>query len=347
VFNWYNTGNFYGENTVRRVLASLLVIFLLAACGTKTTPLPPEPTATTVPTATIQPTPSKPLAVLVMPSDMPATTAEQYEKVVYDLAQAEGYRFQLLNTLTAENLDPSLSIAIVLPPDPGIVQVASLAPQAHFLSVGIPGISAGANITVLGSGGTGPDLAPYLAGYISSMLAQDYRVGMIGEKDSENSNIAAASFSNARTFYCGLCQAVAPPWYEYPIIVNIPADTAENQMPAYADALRDRQVEVAYIYPSMSNPTLINYMSSLGILMLGEVTPPESARATWVASIQPDWLAAIQKAWPELVAGNGGVELPSPITLANVNSDLLSPGKERLATEMLNKLLNGTVGTKP
>jgi hypothetical protein len=335
-----------GETTVRRVFASLLLIFFLTACGNKTTTTP-APTATEIPTATLPPTPSKPLAILVIPADMPETESQQYQKVVYDLAQADGYRFQVLNTLTPADLDPSLKIAILLPPDPGVVELAALAPQAQFLAVGIPDVPAGKNIMVIGGGGAGPDLAPYLAGYIASMLAEDYRIGMIGEKDSEQSAIAAQAVSNAHTFYCGLCQPVAPPWYNYPVTINIPADTDENQLPAYVDALADKQVLAAYIYPSMSKASLINYMASRGILMIGEVTPPEAARANWVASIQPDWLAAVQKAWPDLTAGKGGLELPSPVTLTNINADLLSPGKERLAQEMLDKLLAGTVNTNP
>jgi hypothetical protein len=177
------------------------------------------------------------------------------------------------------------------------------------------------------------------------MLAQDFRIGMIEEKISDETSVAARAFDSAHTFYCGLCQPVAPPWYDYPVVASVPADTDKNLLSSYADALRDYQVSVAYISPEVSDPALINYMASNGMLMIGEVTPPDAARSSWVVSIQPNWLAAVEAAWPQLVAGNGGLELPSPITLTDINPDLLSSGKQRLAQQMLDDLLAGKVST--
>ncbi len=64
-----------------------------------------------------------------------------------------------------------------------------------------------------------------------------------------------------------------------------------------------------------------------------------------MASIEPDLFHSIETIWPELVAGNGGRELPSPLTLTHINPALLSPGKQRLAEEILDNLLNGLVDT--
>ncbi len=224
-------------------------------------------------------------------------------------------------------------------------ELAAAAPQTQFLAVNIPGVTAGGNVSTIGGAGDSPDIPAFLAGYIAAMLANDYRTGMIGEKDSAGSDIATLAYANGRQFYCGLCNPVAPPWYEYPIVVDMPADAPEGEANAYADALKDRLVQVAYIYPTVQIPSQVSYTASLGMWMIGENHPPEDARANWIATIQPDWIAAVQSAWSDIVAGSGGKSYPSPLTLTDINPDLLSEGRQRLAQEMLDKLVSGRVGT--
>ena len=286
-----------------------------------------------------------PMAMLVVPGDFSPSLSQLYQKTIYDLAQQSGLHFQVRNTLAPADLDPSLKVVVALPPDPGIAALAATAPQIQFLAVNIPGVTAGGNISTIGGAGDNPDLPAFLAGYIATMLSTDYRVGMVGEKDSPRSDLAAQGLANGREFYCGLCNPVAPPWYPYPIVVNMPADVSDGEANAYADALNDRQVLVTYIFPTVQKPSQLSYLSSLGIWMIGENPPPEDARENWIATIQPDWIAAVQSAWSDISAGNGGKSYPSPLTLSDINPDLLTEGKQRLAEQMLADLLAGRVGT--
>ena len=41
-----------------------------------------------------------PLAILVMPADMPQNDKDSYQNLIYNLTQANGMRFQVLNKLT-------------------------------------------------------------------------------------------------------------------------------------------------------------------------------------------------------------------------------------------------------
>jgi hypothetical protein len=331
---------------VRRsfVLLLLFLSFLLSACGTQTTPTTePTATATAVPEAT--PTQANPMAMLVIPADLPDSLAELYQKTIYDLAQQSGLRFQVRNTLSPADLESSLKVVVALPPDPGIAALAAAAPGTQFLAVNIPGVTAGGNISTIGGAGDNPDVPAFLAGYISTMLSTDYRTGMMGEKDSARSDIAAQAFANGRQYYCGLCNPVSPPWYDYPIVVDMPVETSDGEANAYADALNDRMVLAAYIFPTVQNSSQLSYLSSLGIWMIGENPPPEDARGNWIATIQPDWTAAVQSAWADISSGNGGKSYPSPLTLTDINPDLLTEGKQRLAEQMLADLLAGRIGT--
>jgi hypothetical protein len=60
-------------------------------------------------------------------------------------------------------------------------------------------------------------------------------------------------------------------------------------------------------------------------------------------TIRPDTVKAIQSAWPNLIAGQGGVNVQSPLGIADVDETILTPGKLRLAQETLDALLAGRI----
>src|SRR5688572_33437915 len=130
-----------------------MIPLILSACGAGES----AATSTSIPTDTpIAPpaataTPTVPLAVLVVPADLDPETSNLYQKTVYDLAQASGFRFQVRNTLTPADLEPGLKVVIALPPDPGIVALAAAAPNVQFLTINIPEVSAGGNVSILGN----------------------------------------------------------------------------------------------------------------------------------------------------------------------------------------------------
>jgi len=72
---------------------------------------------------------------------------------------------------------------------------------------------------------------------------------------------------------------------------------------------------------------------------------PEQRPGGWVMTIAPNTVKAIQTAWPNLIAGQGGVNVQSPLGLADVDPSLLTPGKLRLVQETLDALLAGRIST--
>lgn len=327
-------------------LTGLLTLTALTSCSRtdQPTPEPVPPTETPIPTPTLAPTPSIPLAILVLPADMDQETSDQYQKAVYDLCQAEGYRFQVRNTLTIEDLEPALKVVIALPPDPGILSLAAAAPQTQFLAVDIPGITPGGNISTLGSGSVRSDVLAFTAGYIAAMITEDYHIGMIIPKDNPEALKAVTAYKTGMDYYCGLCNPWAGPFHDYPIWVEIPAEAKPAEYPAYVDYLTRYQVETIYLHPDIAIPEIQSYISTSGILQLGAFAPNE-AYESWVVSIQPDEIRAIQAAWPDLVAGNGGLSVPAPLVLKNANPDLLGLGKQRHVQEILADVLAGYIST--
>jgi hypothetical protein len=328
-------------------LFAVLIVAILGACGQPTATQAPTaiPTDTPVPTPTFTPTPSTPLSILVLPTEMDQAASDLYQKTVYDLAQQSGFRFQVRNRLTAEDLaDPMLKVVIALPPDPGIATLAPAAPQVQFLAVNIPDLVAGGNVSVLAPDSQ-VDIPAFLAGYVAAMITDEYHIGMLLPQGNADALRAFAAFKNGMTFYCGLCRTFYLSPFEYPQYIEIPADEDPARYGGYANVLiNDRKVYTLYIYPDLENAEFLSFVGTTGAMLIGSKAP-DPRPGGWVMTVQPDTIKAIQLSWPNLIAGQGGLNVQSPLGLGDVDPALLSPGRQRLAQETLEGLLAGRIST--
>lgn len=339
----------------RFVYFTVMIAILLSACGgnePSVTATPP-PTETPVIPPTLTSTPTVPLVIVILPADLDPEDSNLYQKTVYDLAQASGMRFQVRNSLTAEELtEPGLQIVVAFPPDPGIAALAAAAPQVQFLAINIPGVAAGGNVSALGDNSQS-DITAFLAGYTAALITDEYHIGMIMPKDNADAQRAAAAFRNGMIYYCGLCRVIFYPAFClaenlqscYPQYIDIPSDEDRSRYNPYADYLiLQRDVDTVFVYPSVAEPDLLTYIGTTGASLIGTFTPEERPGG-WVMTIQPDEIKAIQNAWPQLVAGQGGLTVQSPLGLSDIDPSLLPPGEQRLVQETLDKLQNGLINT--
>ena len=327
------------------ILIIILLASTLSACSLGKNAEPTAvPTDTPVPIPTLVPTPSSPLAILVMPADLDKETSDTYQKIMYDLAGQSGMRFQVRNSLTPADLEPGLKIVVALPPDPGIAALAAAAPQVQFLSIGISGVSAGGNISALAAGSQ-TDIPAFVAGYTAAMISNDYHTGMILPKDNAAAQNAATAFANGMAYYCGLCQ----PFYyvadSYPQFIDIPGDELKGNYLGYANTLISQyRVDTIYLYPDIQIKELTDQLGTTGAQYIGN-SLPNPRPGGWVMTIRPDEAKAIQTAWQNLVAGQGGQNVQSPLGLADIDSQILSPGKQRMVEKVLDDLLSGRIAT--
>ncbi len=333
----------------------VLLSIILSACGgdqpavTST----PQPTETPVIPPTLTSTPTTPLAVLILPAEMDPEASNLYQKTVYDLAQASGMRFQVRNTMTPEEMtEPGLQIVVAFPPDPGVAALAAAAPNVQFLAINIPGVTAAGNVSALG-GNSQSDITAFLAGYTAAMITDEFHIGMIIPKDDADAQRAAAAFRNGMIYFCGLCKVIYFPAFClvenlqtcYPQYIEIPSDEDPARYGPYADYLiLQRDVDTLFVYPSVAEPDLLTYIGTTGAALIGAVSPEERPGG-WVMTIQPDEIQAIQNAWPQLLAGQSGLTIQSPLGLSDIDPALLSPGKQRLVQATLTELQKGRINT--
>ncbi|HSO12306.1 MAG TPA: hypothetical protein VLT51_08015 [Anaerolineales bacterium] len=324
----------------------IVTVLILSACAGGGSAVDatatPAPTETPVLPPTLTATPTVPLAILVLPADMAVEVSDLYQKTVYDLAQASGMRFQVRNNLTTTDLEPGLKIVIVLLTDPGISALAAAAPDVQFLAINITGVVAGGNISVLG-GNSQSDIASFLAGYTAAMVTDDYRIGMLMPKGNNDAIRMFNAYANGMKFYCGFCRPFYYLPWSFPQYLEIPAEEDENNYDAFADILiLQFKVRTLFIHPDIDTQDLVDYIGTTGVSMIGTVTP-EQRPAGWIMTIQPDTVRAIQTAWPQLLSGQGGITVQSPLGLSDIDPDLLSPGKQRLVQKTLDDLQAGYI----
>lgn len=340
----------------QRFLIFLVILaILLSACGSNEPSVTsmPLPTETPVVPPTLTATPVTPLAILILPANLDPEASNLYQKTVYDLAQASGMRFQVRNSLTPEELtEPGLRIVVAFPPDPGVAALAAAAPNVQFFAINIPDVAAAGNISVLG-GNAQSDVTAFLAGYTAAMITDEYHIGMIMPKDDAEAQRAATAFRNGMMYYCGLCKVIYYPAFClvenlqtcYPQYIDIPSDEDPARYGPYADYLiLQRDVDTIFVYPGVAKPDLLTYIGTTGVSLIGTFLPEERPGG-WVMTIQPDEIQAIQNAWPQLVAGTGGLTVQSPLGLSDIDPTLLPPGKQRLVQETLANLQKGLINT--
>jgi hypothetical protein len=267
-----------------------------------------------------------------------------YQTTVYDLSQQAGFRFQVRNALSEVDLEPALRVVIALPPDPGpgIAALAATAPQTQFLAINIPGLNAGGNVSVLASD-VQKDVIAFMAGYIGAMITDDYRIGMIYPEGNQEALSALNAYTNGKTYFCGICRPYYYLPYDFPQSIPIPETEPPENYGGYAVYLiQQREVDFIYVYPDIATPELLAYVGSSGAVQVGGALQG-NLPLYWAASLSPDTIGAIRAAWPNLVAGQGGQVVQSPLTFTNTDPSLFSPGKQAQAEQVLSDLLAGRI----
>jgi len=338
---------------IRCTLYAILITGLLVACNQA----PATPTATpdliilptdtpeVLPTTTATYTPAPSLAVLLAGPGADMDQAGVLQTLLNDTITASGLHWQVRQQLTPADLTPAVRLVVALPPDPGLAALAAAAPETQFLAVGTPGLEPAANLSMVGALGPRPDQQGFIAGYIAAMLTPDWRVGAITISDSAEGRAARSGFLNGAVFFCGLCNQSYPPFYNYPRYVELPASASSAEWQAAANHMIDYYVETVYVAPGAGDPMMLSTLAAAGINLIGSGVPSEAIQPNWVLSFASDPLGLVQQVLPDILAGQGGLNLPLPLELTQINPQLLTPGKQALAEQVLANLLAGYIDT--
>ncbi len=355
-----------GVNSVRRYyfrLVSLwLVIFsislVLAACkGTPTVqptaspsappeehPTEPALTSTSTTAPTLLPVQRKVILIgsQEQSGELPFAALQS---LLHGLAEKDNLLFETVTGLSPADLTDELAIVVALPPDPGITELAAAGQGTQFLAIGFLGLQPASNLSVIGGNSATADKQGLVAGYLAGVISKEWRVGMIGLAGSEQGQLARQGYINGVTFFCGLCRSPYPPFYTYPILVDLPVAASPAEAQTAAETIISQAVNTVFVYPGAADRAMLDTLAQAGIAIIGSSEPSASLSENWVATIQIDPLPAVSEIWPDLLNGQGGVERSLAIALVNRNEQLFSPGRQQLVDQFLADLQAGYIDT--
>ncbi len=337
--------------TFRFVMIALLMLALAAcsAAGEAAVSLAPEMTPTAPPaTATPPPTatPLPPVGVFLAPEGADPRLVEELQAFLAQAIPESGLRFQVRPSLTAEMIAAEdIRWVIAVPPTPDLAALAAAAPQTRFLAVGVAGVAPTDNLSVIGDASVPLDQQGFMAGFTAALITPEWRVGVIGVSDSEAAQLARRAFLVGVQYYCGLCRPNYPPFFEYPLYIQLDSTASQAEWQTAADFLIRRGVETVYLVPGAGDESLRRYLAQAGTQLIGGEIPLEDVRANWVATFGFSVLDAFYEFWPQFAAGAAGQSVLVPLSLSEVNPDLLSPGKQRVVEEVMADVAAGYIET--
>lgn len=338
------------------IVSSLLFLAIAACTGSESTPaltvttetaldVIGSPSPTVVVTDLPTPTQAQNQVIFLTPEGSDQDLAVELEENLITLAEEDGLEYVRVNSLTPDEITGNVSIVVVIAPDPGVADLASTAQETQFLSIYIPEVESGINITTIGSEGTRPDQQGFIAGYLAATITPGWRVGVISTVENGSGTAARNAFLNGAVFFCGLCRPSTPPYVEYPQFVDVSSSSGQDGQQSAVNYMKDNGVNTVYVYPEVGGQTLFDSLADANIQIIGGESPSNSITQSWVATIQPDVLTPLDEVWPRLIAGSGGLSLAVPIVITDQNQNLFSIGRQRLVEETLIDLLDGYIDT--
>ncbi len=335
----------------KRVIWIAVVLFLVGCGGNSETPEPTlvislevSPTPLPGPTEIPTPTPLPPTAVLWASPEADQGLVSSIQEIISQSATAAGMRFQVHPSLSLELIaSENIQWAVVLPPAPGLNEMIVAAPQVRFLALGLDGLNPAPNLSAISSSGNNPDQQSFMAGYMAAAITPDWRIGVISIADSDYGQIARRSFLTGAKFFCGFCSPTYPPFYEYPLYVQMNGASAAAEWQAAADLLLQKNVKTIYVVPGAGDENLLRYLANAGVSLIGGTPPPSDLTGFWVATLGYQPLQGFNDFWPEFASGVDGQVKSIPLSIGDVNTALITPGQLRLVEEMFSDVKSGYI----
>ncbi len=330
---------------MKKLYPLIIAFVLLAACtsnppGAVTpTGVAPGSTASPIPPATPAPTNTPaPGKVLFFAPDPGTAQAAALRDGVARLAAAGQMIVEDRTAFAAADLGPDVRIAILFAIPSDLDALLAAAPQVQFVVAGPAGsLEPRPNLSIIQQQ---PEQVAFLAGFIATIISSDWRSAALLPDAPAG---LAEAFQNGGRYYCGYCTSRHGPVTAFPLVTALPAGSALSAWQDGLAQMQTRLLETLYLDPTIISPDLLAAVSSQSLVLVGGQPPTEDLRPRWAVTVSPDLLSPLQSLWPDLAAGSGGKSVPAGLQLGDINENLFTPGKQRLAQEVINGLQDGTI----
>ncbi len=319
----------------------------LAACKPDVTTTPTQPVESTSSTEVIiteapTPTPGVPSAVLVISPNADPVSVARTQSTLETLTADSSLALSVVDSLTADQLTENIRIVIGVGEGIDLAGLAISAPAIQFVAVDQPNAVPGTNLSVIGNPVIDEERQSFMAGYLTALVSADYKVGGIVPSDITLTTEAVNAYVIGARFFCGLCNPKYPPYNAFPQWETMPTGSGQTAFQPVVDGLANLGVEVVYLHADLVSPELLNYLSEIGMEVVGG-TSPDMARSNWVGTVALDPGPVLEGFWPGLIAGTGGQQASNAVMLTDLEAGLVSEGRLQKFNEMAADLANNLV----
>ncbi len=337
-----------GEKKIGRlnqvIILALLLGLFLSACGGETPAVNPvdvtetQAAATAAPTDTPQPTPTlAPARVVLVTAGMDEVMHADLLAALNELSSSDSLTVEEAPELTSGMVQPDWRTVIAYNAGDALNEAVAANPAVQFIVYSDQELAPAANLNVIR---VRRDKQAFLAGYVSTVITYDWRVGGLFSPDPAGDQEEQA-FINGGEYLCGLCNPYYAPLVLFPISARVSstADTATWQ--TEVDTLLGNILYTVYVSPASQSPALLEALAQRGVTLVGTGTAPENIKDRWAASVVLDYTTPLREMWPTVLAGQGGQALETSIALAYINEEVVTVGKQRLIENVIQELDGG------
>ena len=324
----------------------IVVSLLLASCnrGTAQPTAATEALETTEPTAEATATPAAPPERILLVDPLGVATPEL---TAYLTSFAEENSL-LLETMNSNELSPQTAetrVVIVLAEAAGMSELASASPATQFIVTGNIEPVGLANLSVITT--RAEDLA-FMGGYLTQLIAWDWRSAGLVATDTEMAAEKADAFLNGARYLCGRCTPFYAPIVSFPLLAqeSAQADALAWGVPIFT--LREHYVNAFYIDPDAASSDTLDSVMAIeeaifnDVEMIGLNGTPNAERFT--ALLGYDTLPAIQQLLPQALAGSGGQMIGAQVEiLTNNDPAVITPARIDIFNSVAAELASGFI----
>jgi hypothetical protein len=321
--------------------AGMLACLILASCvptalvKSPVNTATPQVTFTAAPTQDPTATPQPGKAALVIATGTDPALASSVQTAVELLARQAGLPLEV-NPTGAGNW----RVAVYLNPPADLAKTAASLPDTQFLAISQIDMDKAPNLSVIR---IHSDQETFLAGYITMLVAPDWRAGALLASDTPLGDKLDEVFRNGGYFYCGGCRSILSPIISFPITTSLPSNSDLAAWQTALDGLRKSIIYTLYVSPQVATPDLLTYLVTQKFYLVGGATPAKEILPRWAATVSSDALTPLQQIWPGLLSGQGGQVVDAPVVVSDVQDSLLGAGKQLMVEQLRKDLASGQV----
>lgn len=347
-------------------LVLFIVVVLLSACEPVNTPtITKTPVVTDSPTAEPSSSPISPTETIVTPTVMIVSNREGDElsdPEDWDGREINSYVYQIIERLVSrysmdliasdeiieEALTSNIKVVVSTSPADDLPVIAARHPDIQFVAVDHPGFSPSENLSLIGSQDTLDQQQSFMAGYLSALISDDYKVAALIPSDVEDSATLTEVFVNGARFYCGACRPFYPPYNSFPQYETLPLNASSADFEATIDPLMAKEVEVLFVDGRLASTELFTYLNNWDVMFVSDSSLyfhewMQLVRNDWAGTVRPDIESALEEIFPLLLEGKGNHEVPVKMVVTSMEEGFISEGRLQLFNEVAEDLQNGLI----